>query len=393
MPQASLSKAAASPAELIARTREVARNVAAAHAHSVDSEARFPTETFDALRKAEVLSAAVPAEFGGSGAGMRDLAAMSTALAESCGSSGMVLAMHHIQVACVARHGHASPFFRSYLQDIADRQLLLASITSEVGTNGDTRSSICAVERQDGRYRLEKNATTVSYGEAADDILITCRRAAESPAGDQVLVLARDGQYTLDRTGNWDTLGMRGTCSPPYKFTSSGPESQILPGAFADSASQSMVPYSHILWSAVWLGIANDAVARASAFIRAEARKKPGTVPPNASRLAEASMMLQAFRHNVMAAATDFDALGGATEPLSAMGWALKMNNLKVASSEAAPAIVHRALQIIGIIGYRNDSPYSVTRHYRDALSASLMIGNDRILSKSAAMLLVLKDD
>ena len=40
-----------------------------------------------------------------------------------------------------------------------------------------------------------------------------------------------------------------------------------------------------------------------------------------------------------------------------------------------------------------DDSPFSVGRHYRDTLSASLMIGNDRIASKSASMLLVLKDE
>jgi acyl-CoA dehydrogenase len=55
--------------------------------------------------------------------------------------------------------------------------------------------------------------------------------------------------------------------------------------------------------------------------------------------------------------------------------------------------VVHKALQIIGVMGYKNDSKFSVTRHYRDTLSAALMISNDRILSKSASMLLVFKDD
>jgi acyl-CoA dehydrogenase len=68
------------------------------------------------------------------------------------------------------------------------------------------------------------------------------------------------------------------------------------------------------------------------------------------------------------------------------------MNNLKVSCSEAAPQIVHRALQIVGILGYKNDSPFSLGRHYRDLLSASLMIANDRINAKSASMLLVFKE-
>ena len=75
-----------------------------------------------------------------------------------------------------------------------------------------------------------------------------------------------------------------------------------------------------------------------------------------------------------------------------AMSWALKMNSQKIAASEAAPRIVHQALQVIGVMGYKNDSPFSVGRLYRDSLSAALMISNERLAAKSASMLLVLKD-
>ena len=53
---------------------------------------------------------------------------------------------------------------------------------------------------------------------------------------------------------------------------------------------------------------------------------------------------------------------------------------------------MHHALQIAGILGYRNDSPYSVARHYRDVLSGSLMVSNGRILAKNASMLLVYQE-
>ena len=62
-------------------------------------------------------------------------------------------------------------------------------------------------------------------------------------------------------------------------------------------------------------------------------------------------------------------------------------------ATEATPAIVHQALQIIGIMGYKNNSPFSVGRQYRDALSGALMVGNERILAKSASMLLVAKGE
>jgi acyl-CoA dehydrogenase len=310
----------------------------------------------------------------------------------------MVLAMHHIQVACIARHGAHTPYFQKYLREnLVERQELIASITSENGTFGDTRSSICAVEVDGDTMKLEKDATTVSYGAHADAQLVTCRRAADAANSDQVLVLFPKGSYTLEQTSTWDTLGMRGTCSPGAKFSGHGKPEQIVPGSFADSSAQTMVPYSHILWSALWTGIATDALQRAATFVRNAARRKPGSVPPNAADLARAFADLQTMRNNWQACAIEFDAMTqaddkAARETLGSMNWALKMNQLKMACSEAAPRLCHKALQIIGILGYKNDTPFSVGRHYRDVLSAALMVSNGRIAGKSASMLLVVKE-
>ncbi len=384
--------------DLVARTMVIATDVAAKHADDVDRKARFPAETFAALREARLLSAAVPKAFGGAGAGMLDLGNQCAVLAQGCSSSGMVLAMHHIQVACIARHGADAPYFQDYLREnLAGKQELIASITSENGTFGDTRSSVCAVEVDGDKMKLDKDATTVSYGAHADAQLVTCRRAADAAAGDQVLVLFPKGSYTLEQTTTWDTLGMRGTCSPGQKFSGHGSPAQILPGAFADSSAETMVPYSHILWSALWTGIATDALQRAASCVRGAARRKPGSVPPNAADLARAYVDLQTMRNNWQACAMEFDAMtaaddAAARETLGSMNWALRMNQLKMACSEAAPRLVHQALQIIGIPGYKNDSSISVGRHYRDVLSAALMISNGRIAGKSASMLLVVKE-
>jgi acyl-CoA dehydrogenase len=328
------------------------------------------------------------------GCSMRELANQCSTLAHGCSSTAMILAMHHIQVACIARHGAQSPYFQSFLTRIAREQLLIASVTSEAGTFGDTRSSVTAVERKSDGFELNKEATTISYGQSADALLVTCRRAPDAPPSDQVLVLVHKGDYQLEQTSSWNTLGMRGTCSPGFMLRSRGSLQQIVPGTFADSSAQTMVPYSHILWAALWQGIAGAATARAATQVRGEARKKPGTVPPSANQLAKIDAQLQSARHNWQAVATEFDALEPNPDDMQSllgMAWALKLNNLKVGVSEAVVQIVHQALQITGILGYKNDSPVSVGRHYRDVLSAALMISNERIASKNASMLLVFK--
>jgi acyl-CoA dehydrogenase len=376
---------------LLVSVRHLATDVAARYADEVDSQARFPVETIAALRQLNLLSAAVPASLGGFGCSILQLGQLCAAVGQGCSASGMVLAMHLIEVACIARHGMDMPYFVDVMKRIVADQTLIASVTSEVGTSGDTRSSICAVIRDGDRFTLEKAATTVSYGHHADALLVTARRAPDTAAGDQVLVYLERGDYTLTPTSSWDTLGMRGTCSPGCRLNAQGPVERIVPGSFADSSAQTMVPYSHVLWSALWWGIAANAVARAAAFVRL-ARRDPGTIPPSAGALAQATADLQSMHHNWTQSATEFDRLQDNREALMTIGWALKMNNLKVQASRAAPEIVHQALQVIGVMGYRNDSEYSVGRHYRDTLSAALMISNERLAAKSASMLLVLKD-
>ena len=189
---------------------------------------------------------------------------------------------------------------------------------------------------------------------------------------------------------------MRGTCSPPFKMTSEGHSDQILAQPFADIASHTMVPFSHILWASCWLGIATAAVTRARAFVRVQARAKPGTTPPTALRLAEVVSTLQAMRANVDHVTAECEALMGSkdgTDALSSIAFALKMNNLKVSSSQLVVQIVQQALLICGILGYKNDTKFALGRHLRDAHSAALMVGNDRIYATNASMLLVLKDD
>ena len=368
--------------------------IAGHHAGSVDREARFPAEAFAALKEARLLGLMVPPVFGGGGGGLADAAAVAHALAQRCPSTGLIYAMHQIQVACLVRHGQDSDWHRGFLARLAGEQLLLASATTEAGIGGDVRSSACAVEGEaGGTFRLEKQATVISYGEEADAILVTARRGADSPPSDQVIVPVLRGQTQLEEIGGWDTLGMRGTRSIGYRLVAEAGRAQILPMPYADISARTMLPVTHILWSSVWLGIATDAVARAGAFIRAEARKRPGTPPPGARRLAEATAGLQAMRGMVRNALTQFEEAADSPDRLTSLGFAVAMNTLKTRAAEMVVRIVEQAMLAAGLSAYRNDSPYSLCRHLRDAHSAPLMINNDRILGNTANLLLAHKDN
>lgn len=378
--------------QLLATIHKIGAEIVRPAAAEVDRDARFPHEAFKALREARMLSVYVPEEYGGIGCSYGDLAALCVALGQYCGSTAMIFAMHQIQVACIVRHG-STPFFQSYLRELCDKQLLMGSSTTEEGIGGDVRTSSCAVVREGDSFVVEKRAPVISYAEEADDLLVTARRAPDAASSDQSLVLVRKGDTVLERTHTWDTMGMRGTCSLGYILKAKGSLEQILPVPYADLSAQTMHAVSHTLWTSLWLGIATDAVNQARAYIRAEARKKPGTVPPGAFRLAELVVELQSMRQGVQGATREYEQVMDDRDALSGPSFTIRMNNLKIKASRQLVQLCADALQIVGITGYKADSKYSIARQLRDAYGAPLMIANDRILGNNSSLLLVAKDD
>ena len=380
--------------ELIKRVHQIGKEVVLPAAADVDKEARFPKEAIDALKDAKLLSAYVPVEFGGMGLNIAQIAKICEVLGQYCGSSAMVYAMHKIQVACIVHHGTTSDYFRDYLKDLVNEQRLIASATTEIGVGGDLRSSICAVETDGDTFKLTKKAPVISYGVDADDIMVTSRRAEDAPASDQVHVLVKKQDYNLEPISGWDTLGFRGTCSSGFILSSSGSTAQILPDPFADILSQTMHPYSHIVWGSLWSGIATDAVNMARGFVREQARKNPSAPPTSALRLAETDSVLQTMRNNIKAAVVEYGQLLEEGNPASFnnFGFSIRTNNLKISCSEMIVDIVSRALLICGISSYRNDSKFSLCRQLRDSYGAALMVNNDRIMNHNATMLMVHKE-
>ncbi len=374
--------------------RRIADEVAAPNADGVDRDARFPSETMDALRAEGALAALVPADMDGGGMRLETIAAAVFELGRRCGASGMVFGMHQIQVATLIRHADGAPWFQGYLRELAREQRLIASVTSEIGTGGDIGRSIAAVAPSgDGCATFEKAAPTVSYGSYADDFLTTLRRTPDAEPGDQVLALTRRDQTILEQNGTWDPLGMRGTCSPGFTVRAEFPTDQIMPTPFSTIAPESMVPVTHVLWSHLWLGIATDAFDRARAFVRASAKGRPEAAQPLAQRLSHLMTDLALLRAEVGSGLRDFtDVPESDRERLTTMATILRFNNLKLAASEHAPKICQGALGVTGIVGFKNDTPFSVGRHIRDSMSASLMVANERIHQTNASLLLIAKD-
>ena len=174
------------------------------------------------LRAERLLGIAVPRELGGEGAGIADVIDVCYALGRACASTAMIYAMHQTKVACLMRHGRSSAWHQLLLRRLCNEQLLLASSTTEGQGGGDVRNSAASIARDGSRITLERQATVISYGKAADGIVTTARRSADAASSDQVLVAFLKQDYTLEPLSGWDAFGMRGTCSEGFKLVASG---------------------------------------------------------------------------------------------------------------------------------------------------------------------------
>jgi acyl-CoA dehydrogenase len=382
--QIATDPAVTADAETLASRAETVAAVAAQHAASVDNESRFPAEAIAAARAARLMSIAVPREFGGEGAGISDVADVCYALGRACASTAMIYAMHQTKIACVTRHGAGGAWHQRLLRRLCSEQMLLASSTTEGERGGDVRNSAARIERNDARIALERCATVISYGEAADGIVTTARRSADAASSDQVLVVFLKHDYTLERQLGWDALGMRGTCSAGFKLIAAAASEQILPVSYDQIHTRTMMPVAHLLWSGAWAGIAAAATDRARAFVRKARQRADGALPPGAPHLTRATASLQKLRGLIGSALRRFELAADDPAALDSIDFQTAMNLHKVNASELAVATVMSAMQACGIAGYRNDGEFSIGRHLRDILSAPVMISNDRILANVA---------
>jgi acyl-CoA dehydrogenase len=352
---------------------------ASAAADAVDAEGRFPVEAFDVLRAEGLLGLLAEPQ-----PSLLNAAIHCATLAGACGSAGMILAMHHIQVACLARHAGGSAWHKAFLERVAEGGLLLASSTSEVGIGGNLRASHCALIIDDARFSLTKQASAISYGADADVVLVTARANPDAARGDQVLAVLQRGDFHLEAGERWDAMGMRGTGSGAFILTASGDLAQVAPAPFGEIAGATMAPISHILWGAVWTGIAGDAVQRARAAVRAR-REPGGELPPGAMILAEAVEKLQMAEARVRVAIDRFD-WNQVRQP--GFSDVAADNGLKTSVAETCLEVVQSALSVCGFAGYARRGAFSVARHLRDLHSAPLMIANERMRQGAASLLL-----
>ena len=297
--------------------------------------------------------------------------------------------MHTEQMFTLLRYG-TTPALLKVVDEVVEKQLLIANANSEVGLGGDVMRSLAALEPDDAGWRFDKQALAASYGRDADLILSTIRPSSDAAETEQVLALLRAADFTLEPTSGWDTLGLRGTCSSGLHITGHVTPDDLFPVSFAEIANGGGGQLRHVLLTAVWTGLAEAAMDEAHKAVRAAARRSIGTTPQSAMRLAEIFTEVQCARSTLFEAQRKVDA-AIQSDTLEDIGLIMSLRNVKVVTSKAAMSAATAALQICGINGFRRGKDNRLERIVRDACGALIMVSNDRYLLENAQMLPVRK--
>ncbi len=198
----------ATPTDLAEQAAAVGA-VAAAHAARHDRDGTFVTEGLAALRDAGLLALGVPAELGGMGASIAEVAGFQRVLAHSCASTALATAMHQHVVAFTAwRWRRGMPGAEATLRRVADEGIVLVSTGGADFTA--PRGEAVQVE---GGYRVSGRKVFASLS-TEGDVLVTMFAYDDPEQGRRVLNMAVPvGAEGVTVLGDWDALGMRGTGS------------------------------------------------------------------------------------------------------------------------------------------------------------------------------------
>ena len=223
-------------------------------------EDKFVADNFALLKASGLFEAGVPAELGGGGAGIDELALMLRTLGQHCGSTALAFSMHTHQVAIPAwRWTHQKALAAEpLLKRIATERIQLVSSGGSDWIAGSGKA-----EKVDGGYRITARKV-FSSGSPSGDLLMTS--AILESAGEQPMVLhfgvpmKSPHVKVLD---TWRTLGMRGTGSHDVLI-----DGYVVPDAAvaARRIAGEWHPLFHIIGTiafplvyAVYLGVAESA--------------------------------------------------------------------------------------------------------------------------------------
>jgi alkylation response protein AidB-like acyl-CoA dehydrogenase len=352
------------------RLNQVIAEVIAPSAAEVDRHAKFPRTNLDALAKAGLLGLICAQEVGGTGEGMRAAALVVEKIAEACGSTAMVVAMHYCGTAVIEKHG-STPVRKA----IAAGKHLTTLAFSEAGSRSHFWAPVGTATTADGGIVLDGVKSWITSAGEADSYVWSSKPLHAEGASTIWLVPAKAAGVST--VAPFDGLGMRGNASSPVK----GARVRVTEadrlgadGGGFDVMMGVVLPIFSLLNASASLGTSEAALQKAAAHVGqtrfVHLGQSLADLPTIRAYLARARIRLDAAR------ALRDDTL--AAIDVQRPDTMLRVLEVKAAAGETALAVTDTAMRVCGGAAFRKD--VGIERHFRDARAASVMAPTSDVL-------------
>lgn len=356
--------------DLIDQARAVAQRCLAPRATQYDRSAEFPAENFTDLADTGLLSLLIPAEHGGRGADLASYALSVAELAEACGSTALIFAMHCGATRLLSHSPDAAA--QRVLHEVIEHGKLLAWGFSEPGTGGNVLTpQLRATRTDDGQFTLNGTKAFCTGAGHVDYYLINAHSGeTEFRRGQSMFLLpAETPGLTVKET--WDALGMRANCANTVLLDAHVPAQACIGGHGGGMPLLAhALPALVIGLAAASLGVARAANAFATGHVTRRVHTNTGAnlaaYQGVRFQIADMTTVLHTAYLSLLHAAVTAD-----TDPLDALP---AMNIAKYVCNTAAISVADTAMQVTGGHGFLRSNP--LERHYRDARAGAVMGAN-----------------
>ncbi|HEY6443776.1 MAG TPA: acyl-CoA dehydrogenase family protein [Candidatus Acidoferrales bacterium] len=362
---------------VLASNEKLSQELLRASADSIDQSRRFPRGNLEALGKSGVLGLLIPAQYGGTGAGLAEMSQVLQVQAQNCASTAMVTLMHFCATAAIVAKG-SDALKQEILPRCARGEHISTLAFSEAGSGGHFYLPVSEVRLNGEKKTLSAAKSFVTSAGEADSYVISARKAGASAPTETNLYLIAKSTAGLSTQGRFEGLGLAGNASAPMSLTGVAIDDAVRLGP-EGSGFQSMLeivlPHFQIGVASVSIGLAKAAHQIIVGRMGARKYEHAGgaalaSIPRVQFLVAEITLAVnsgEAYLRETIRKAL-------AADP----GAMLDVLGVKVVAADACLAAVSRAMTLGG--GWAFGRRGGLERIFRDAQAAAVMAPSSDVL-------------
>jgi alkylation response protein AidB-like acyl-CoA dehydrogenase len=357
--------------DLRASVRALAEKKIAPYAQSVDEEARFPKEAWDALIANDLFAAHVPSEFGGQGADALATVIIIEEVARVCGASSLIPAVNKLGSVPLLLAGSTEQKKKYLPQLVKGKGFSYCLSESEAGS--DAAAMKTKAVRDGDSWILSGSKKWISNAGESDFYTVLASTDPELGAKGITAFIVEKSDAGVSFGAHEKKMGFRGSPTREVYLDSVRISDDRRLGEIGQGFSIAMRTLDHtrITIAAQALGIAQGAFEAAEKYSheRMQFKKPIFDFQGIQFMLADMAMNIAAARELTYAAAVKSERGEKDLTFYSAAS--------KCFASDAAMKVTTDAVQVLGGYGYVSD--YPVERMMRDAKLTQIYEGTNQV--------------